>query len=44
MRQVGISSIEDVQYGTIEVSGQLGYSLKDNKKPLTKEDFYGFNG
>lgn len=39
MRQVGISSIEDVKYATIEVSGQLGYELKENKKPLTKEDF-----
>jgi len=39
MRQSGISSIEDVQYGTIEVSGQLGYELKENKKPLTKEDY-----
>lgn len=39
LRQVGISSIEDVKYATIEVSGQLGYELKDNKKPLTQEDF-----
>lgn len=39
LRQAGISSIEDVQYATIEVSGQLGYELKNNKKPLTQEDF-----
>jgi uncharacterized membrane protein YcaP (DUF421 family) len=39
LRQVGISSIEDVKYATIEVSGQLGYELKDNKKPLTQEEF-----
>ena len=39
MRQAGISSIEDVKQATIEVSGQLGYELKDNKKPLTQEDF-----
>lgn len=39
LRQVGISSIEDLKYATIEVSGQLGYELKENKKPLTKEDF-----
>ena len=39
LRQSGISSIEDVKYGTIEVSGLLGYELNDNKKPLTKEDF-----
>lgn len=39
LRQDGISSIEDVKYATIEVSGQLGYELKDNKKPLTQGDF-----
>lgn len=38
LRQAGISSIDDVKYATIEVSGQLGYELKDNKKPLTKDD------
>lgn len=39
LRQAGISSIEDVKYATIEVSGQLGYELMDNKKPLTQGDF-----
>lgn len=39
LRQLGISSIEDIQYATIETSGKLGYELKNNKKPLTKEDF-----
>lgn len=39
LRQVSISSIEDVQNATIEVSGRLGYELKDGKKPLTKENF-----
>ncbi|WP_186430358.1 DUF421 domain-containing protein [Clostridium sp. BSD9I1] len=39
LRQAGISSMEDVKYATIEVSGQLGYELKDNKKPLTQDDF-----
>ncbi|HGG0417585.1 TPA: DUF421 domain-containing protein [Clostridium sporogenes] len=39
LRQSGISSIDDVKYATLEVSGQLGYELKDNKKPLTKDDF-----
>ncbi len=38
LRQVGISSIDDVKYATIEVSGQLGYELKENKKPITKGD------
>lgn len=39
LRQAGISSIEDVKVATIEVSGQIGYELKDEKKPITKEDF-----
>ncbi|MGC6174667.1 DUF421 domain-containing protein [Lacrimispora sp. 38-1] len=39
MRQNGVSSIKDVKTATIEVSGQIGYELKDDKKPLTKEDF-----
>lgn len=39
LRQVGVSSIDDLKYATIEVSGQLGYELKESKKPLTKEDF-----
>jgi len=39
MRQAGISSLDDVQNATLEVSGQLGYELKENKKPVTKEDF-----
>lgn len=39
LRQNGIRSIEDVKTATIEVSGQIGYELKDEKKPLTKEDF-----
>ncbi|WP_161223038.1 DUF421 domain-containing protein [Clostridium beijerinckii] len=39
LRQAGISSIDDVKYATIEVSGQIGYELKDDKKPLTREDF-----
>ena len=39
LRQNGVSSIEDVKNATIEVSGQLGYELKDDKKSITKEDF-----
>lgn len=39
LRQVGISSINDVKYATLEVSGQIGYELKENKKLITKEDF-----
>ncbi|EPY2274000.1 DUF421 domain-containing protein [Clostridium sporogenes] len=39
LRQAGISSIEDVKHATIEVSGQLGYELKEDKKPLTVGEF-----
>lgn len=39
LRQAGIVSIDDVKCATLEVSGQLGYELKDNKKFLTKEEF-----
>ncbi|MBU3183285.1 DUF421 domain-containing protein [Clostridium estertheticum] len=39
LRQAGISTIQDVKYATIEVSGQIGYELNDNKKPLTQEEF-----
>lgn len=39
LRQNGVSSMMDVKTATIEVSGQVGYELKDNKKPISKEDF-----
>ncbi|QDI90084.1 DUF421 domain-containing protein [Salicibibacter halophilus] len=38
LREAGITAIEDVQYATIESSGQLGYTLKPGKQPATKED------
>ncbi|MBB6448152.1 uncharacterized membrane protein YcaP (DUF421 family) [Geomicrobium halophilum] len=38
LREAGIASIQDVQYATIESSGQLGYTLKQEKQPATKED------
>ncbi len=38
LRQVGITHISDVQYATLETSGQLGYTLKPNKQPATKQD------
>ncbi|SKB06109.1 Protein of unknown function [Sporosarcina newyorkensis] len=38
LRQKGIDKAEDVKYATIEMSGQLGYSLIDRKKYATKED------
>ncbi len=42
LRQAGISTIEDVEYATIEISGQLGYKLKEGKEPLTKGDFLAY--
>ena len=38
LRQAGISNIRDVQYATLESNGQLGYTLKSEKQPATKED------
>lgn len=38
LRNAGISKIQDVQYATIESNGQLGYILKTEKQPATKED------
>ena len=38
LRQAGISSLSDVQYATLESNGQLGYTLKSEKQPATKED------
>lgn len=38
LRQNGIENISDVQWATLEPSGQLGYSLVENKKFATKED------
>ncbi|MFC4409086.1 DUF421 domain-containing protein [Chungangia koreensis] len=38
LRQAGISSISDVEIATIEPSGLLGYQLKKEKQPATKED------
>ncbi|MEN2468061.1 DUF421 domain-containing protein [Ornithinibacillus sp. JPR2-1] len=38
LRNAGISNIGDVQYATLESNGQLGYTLKLEKQPATKED------
>ncbi|MEW4309504.1 DUF421 domain-containing protein [Rossellomorea marisflavi] len=38
LRQVGVASHKDVQYATIESNGQLGYNLRPEKQPATKED------
>lgn len=38
LRQQNIQKISDVKWATIETNGQLGYMLKPNKQPATKED------
>ena len=38
LRQSGIVAINDVQFATLETSGQIGYTLKKEKQPATKED------
>lgn len=38
LRQEGIINISDVKWATIEPNGQLGYMLKEEKQPATKED------
>lgn len=38
LRQARISNFSDVEWATIEVSGNLGYELKLEKQPATKED------
>ncbi|WP_274651298.1 DUF421 domain-containing protein [Paenibacillus humicola] len=38
LRIAGISRIEDVESGTIESNGDLGYDLYSDAKPLTKGD------
>ncbi len=38
LRQSGIAAINDVEFATLETSGQLGYTLKKEKQPATKED------
>lgn len=38
LRQLGISSINDVKQGVIETNGELGYELTEAAKPVTKGD------
>ncbi|MCJ8008778.1 DUF421 domain-containing protein [Lederbergia wuyishanensis] len=38
LRQLGIASINDLEMVTVEVNGKLGYTLKPEKQPATKED------
>ncbi|MCR2823691.1 DUF421 domain-containing protein [Lederbergia panacisoli] len=38
LRQLGISSISHLETATVEVNGKIGYTLKPEKQPATKED------
>jgi len=38
LRQEGVTTVSDVQYATLEINGKLGYMLKKEKQPATKED------
>lgn len=38
MRQQSIQRISDIQWATLESNGQLGFMLKPDKQPATKED------
>lgn len=38
LRQQNVSSINDLKTATLEPNGQVGYELKDDKKPATKQD------
>ncbi|WP_088547036.1 DUF421 domain-containing protein [Paenibacillus aquistagni] len=40
LRQHGIANIGDVEWATLEVNGQLGYSLKPDMQPATKKDIH----
>lgn len=38
LRQSSVNNINDIKFATLEPNGQLGFELKENKKPATKED------
>ncbi|MBO7747034.1 DUF421 domain-containing protein [Paenibacillus sp. MWE-103] len=38
LRIAGISTIDDIRFGTIESNGELGYELYPHAKPVTKRD------
>lgn len=38
LNQAGIDAIGDLEWATIEVSGELGYKLKSDKQPASKQD------
>lgn len=38
LRQLNVSSINDLKSATLEPNGQVGYELKQNKQPANKQD------
>lgn len=42
LRQSNVRNITDVEWGTIEANGRIGFILKENAQPVTKEDFQKF--
>lgn len=38
LRQKNVTNISDVEWATLEPSGQLGYTLKQESQPATKKD------
>lgn len=38
LRQQNVSAISDIQSATLEPNGQVGYELKEDKKPATKKE------
>ncbi|MCA1022277.1 DUF421 domain-containing protein [Halobacillus litoralis] len=38
LRQSNVSCIQDLKSATLEPNGQLGFELKEHKKPATKQD------
>lgn len=40
LRQRNVGNLSDVQYATLEPNGQMGFILKQEKQPATKEDIH----
>ncbi|CDQ20509.1 Protein of unknown function [Halobacillus karajensis] len=43
LRQTNITSIADLKSATLEPNGQVGYELKEEKRPATKKDIDDLN-
>ncbi|GHI00999.1 DUF421 domain-containing protein [Neobacillus kokaensis] len=42
LRQKSVSKISDVKWATLESNGQIGFELKEEAQPVTKQDFEEF--